>query len=388
MARESVNNKVLPRAKRKTMKKLKFFTFTICLISFSVNFFSCTKSANQENTLSFYAMNTFMTIRSFGKNSKEANLKVQQRIFQIENELSVTKETSDVWKLNHSNGEPTIVSSETSALLHFAVDLAKKTQGAFNPCLYPITSAWGFTNENYRVPSQTEIQNLLSFVDYNKIEFSKNSNQENQISLQKNMMIDFGAIGKGFACDESIKILKENGIESAVLDLGGNVQVLGAKKNSKHQNVDWRIGIKNPDQSSPISAVAGLNLKNKAVVTSGGYERFFVDDDGKKYIHIFDSKTGKPVENEILSVTIIADSSLWADSLSTTLFVLGKDTAIDFWKDFPHKFSQSDFEISYPQILDFDFVILTNDNSIFYTQGIKDKIFFLADFDEKILVKR
>ncbi len=368
------------------MKKIKSFTFTIFLILFSVNFFSCTKSANQENTLSFYAMNTFMTIRSFGKNSKEANLKVQERIFQIEDELSVTKESSDLWKLNHSNGEPTIVSSETSLLLHFAVDLAKKTQGAFNPCLYPITSAWGFTNENYRVPPQTEIQNLLRYVDYNKIEFSKNSNQENQISLQKNMMIDFGAIGKGFACDESIKILKENGIESAVLDLGGNVQVLGSKKNSKNQNVAWRIGIKNPDQSSQLSAVAGLNLKDKAVVTSGGYERFFVGSDGKKYIHIFDSKTGKPVENEILSVTIISDSSLWADSLSTTLFVLGKDKAIDFWKNFSSQTLQSDFETSYPQIQDFDFVILTDDNSIFYTQGIKDKIFFLADFENKTLV--
>lgn len=368
------------------MKKINFFAFTIFLIFLSVNFSSCTKSSNKENTLSFYAMNTFMTIRSFGKNSKEANLKVQQRIFQIENELSVTKENSDVWKINHSDGLPTIVSEETASLLHFALDLAKKTDGAFNPCLYPITSAWGFTNENYRVPSEDEIQNLLNYVDFNKIEFSKNQNTgENQISLQKNMMIDFGAIGKGFACDESIKILKENGIESAVLDLGGNVQVLGSKKDSKLGEVDWRIGIKNPDQSSSVSALAGLNLKDKAVVTSGGYERFFVDDDGKKYIHIFNSKTGKPVENEILSVTIIADSSLWADSLSTTLFVLGKNKAIDFWKNFSW---QDDSKNSYPQLLDFDFVILTDDNSIFYSQGIKDKIFFLTDFENKILVSR
>lgn len=368
------------------MKKTNFFTFAICLILLSLNFFSCTKSSNQENTLSFYAMNTFMTIRSFGKNSKEANLKVQSRINEVENNLSVTKETSDVWKINHSDGLPVIVSEETNFLLHFAVDLAQKTDGAFNPCLYPITSAWGFTNENYRVPSEDEISQLLNYVDYNKIEFSKNQNTgENQISLQKNMMVDFGAIGKGFACDESIKVLKENGIESAVLDLGGNVQVLGAKKDLKLGAVDWRIGIKNPNQDSQVSSVAGLNLKDKAVVTSGGYERFFVGDDGKKYIHIFDSKTGKPVNNEILSITIIADSSLWADSLSTTLFVLGKDKAIEFWKNFS---AQKNPENADLQISDFDFVILTSDNSVLYSEGIKNNIFFIDDFENKILVKR
>ncbi len=342
---------------------------------FAVFLFSaCT--ASSSDSITFEAMNTVMSVKSNGKKAAKANQKVRERFIQIENLLSVTNENSEIFKINHQsenlknsgNKENQIyfVSEETFFLFDFSLKMAQKTDGALNPCLYAITSDWGFTTGNYRIPADDEILQNLKFTDYKKaFAFTEN----NSITLPAGTQLDFGAVAKGFAGDEAIKILSESGIESAVLDLGGNIQLLGGKKSKNGEKSLWKIGLKSPFGGEPVIA---LELKDCAVITSGGYERFFTADDGQNYIHIFDGKTGRPVKNELASVTIIASSGLYADSLSTAIFVMGKDTAVNFWR----------------QNSDFEMILITNSNQLFYTSGLRGSISILEDFSEFSVIEK
>ena len=168
--------------------------------------------------------------------------------------------------------------------------------------------------------------------------------------------LDFGAVGKGFAADEAVLILKENGIKSALLDFGGNIQAFGKKPDGSL----WKVGIKNPWDGQVACA---LSVESKAVVTSGGYERFF-EKDGERYIHIFDPATGHPSQSDLESVTIVCESGKYADALSTALFVMGKDKAIEWWK-------KQMAEKSFPA---FDFILITKSGGLIYSKGLSDFI--------------
>ena len=300
---------------------------------------------------SFTAMDTFITIQATGKNPEQALAAAQERVMEIEGNISTTLNSSDVYRLNH--GERITVSQDTRILTTYGLNLAQQTQGALNPALYPVTSAWGFTTGTYTVPTAFELSQLLPLTDYTKIKLNWD-----RIELEPGMALDFGALGKGYAGDEIVRILKERGITSALLDLGGNVQALG----KKNDGTMWNIGIRNPWGGS---ASAALKIADQAVITSGGYERFFIASDGHQYIHIIDSNTGYPVENGVVSVTIVAESGLYADGLSTGMFVMGLEKASDFWKQ--HK--------------DFEMIIFTEDHNLYYTEGLVKTITVLGDFN-------
>ena len=300
---------------------------------------------------SFTAMDTFMTIQATGKNPEQALAAAQERVMEIEGNISTTLNSSDVYRLNH--GEKITVSQDTRILTTYGLNLAQQTQGALNPALYPVTSAWGFTTGTYTIPTAFELSQLLPLTDYTKIKLNWD-----RIELEPGMALDFGALGKGYAGDEIVRILKERGITSALLDLGGNVQALG----KKNDGTMWNIGIRNPWGGS---ASAALKIADQAVITSGGYERFFTAKDGHQYIHIFDSNTGYPVENGVVSVTIVAESGLYADGLSTGMFVMGLEKASDFWKQ--HK--------------DFEMIIFTEEHNLYYTEGLVKTITVLGDFN-------
>ncbi|MDD6487771.1 MAG: FAD:protein FMN transferase [Spirochaetales bacterium] len=310
-------------------------------------FVSC---GEQKATTSLNAMDTFMTIQVYGKKPDIALEKTKKLIYQIERNISTTNQVSDVYRINH--GEKISASGDTLTLTKYGLDFAKQTNGVFNPALYPVTSAWGFTTGAYKVPSENQIDELLPLTDYSKIQIDGTS-----INLEHGMALDFGAIGKGYTGDEAIKLLKANGIRSALLDLGGNIQALGKKADG----TEWNIGIKSPWTGK---AAASIKIADKAVITSGGYERFFTADDGHNYIHIFDGKTGRPVDNGIAGVTIIAESGLYADALSTTMFVIGLEDAAAYWKE------HSDFEM----------IIFTENQDLYYTEGLDGKLQLLADF--------
>ena len=309
-------------------------------------------SNSQKSIENITAMDTFMTIQSYGdkKNAEIANQKAKEEILRIEKLLSVTDIESEIFRINHHQNEWQNVNQTTWEVLLEAKQMAQLTQGAFSPCLYPILSAWGFTTGSFSIPENDTIQYLLQFTDFEKIEFKDSY----KIFIPQNMMIDLGGIAKGFTGDKIIKILKENGIESALLDFGGNIQTLGTKPDG----TKWNIGIKNPLTGE---VAAGIKVENMAVITSGGYERFFTASDGKKYIHIIDSKTGFPVDNEIASVTILSSSGTYADALSTALFVMGTEQSYNFWNE------RRDFEM----------LIFTKDKRVFVTKGIEKNVVFI-----------
>ncbi len=324
--------------------------------------FASSCSQKMKST-SFTAMNTYMTVKSYGKKAAAANALVQQEVERLEEILSTTIEGSDVYRINNSDDEFTEipVRTETAFLIKRGAEFYQMTGGAFNPALYPVIREWGFTTGEYKVPESGRIQELLKFIDFSKIEISGSS----EISRPAGLQLDFGAIGKGYAGDRAVEILRSAGVTSALLDFGGNIQVLGTKPDGS----DWTVGIKNPWGGQPVVAV---KLRDACMITSGGYERFFTGQDGKKYIHIFDSKTGRPVENDIESVTIICRKGIYGDALSTALFVMGLDKAIEFWQS---------------SARNFDFVIITKDKGIVYSAPLEKNISLLFDFDSVLVVK-
>jgi thiamine biosynthesis lipoprotein len=311
-----------------------------------------------ENTKSFEAMNTFMAIKSYGPNASAANDSAEKLVFKLESLLSTTKNSSHIYKLNHAEKYPVQVDDKVKELANFALKMAKETDGALNPVLYPIVHTWGFTTEKYRVPADSEIQAILPLTDFNQVNISSSG-----IAMKPGMMMDLGAVGKGYAGDKILELLKSKGITSAVLDLGGNVQTLGCKKDGKK----WKVGITNPWGGPPIG---GVEVCDMAVVTSGGYERFF-EQNGKRYIHIFDGKNGKPVENGLSAVMIIAPSGLYADALSTAIFVMGENKAIDFWKKNREKFQM---------------LLLREDKSVLYTKELDPIIRFTYSLKSKNII--
>lgn len=340
----------------------KFVSIFLFFIIFASLFISCGQIKTSQ---SFTAMNTFMTVTLYSYSEKtggEVCSQIKKRIQELENILSTTLKTSDVYYINHNKKLPSPLKPELSELLIFCNNMYTKTDSSFNPALYPIIREWGFTTEEYKIPSEQRIKELLLHTDYSSL---CESGFIPGAKIDEKMELDFGAVGKGLAADESVAILEKNGITSALLDFGGNIQTVGKKPDGSL----WRVGIKNPWGTG---AVCALNVNSKAVVTSGGYERFFEDTNGHRYIHIFDPKTGRPCEGNLESVTIICSSGKYADTLSTALFVMGKDSAVEWWRKNP----------------DFDFIILTKDRELFYSEGLKGFIEPVFEFESVELVHR
>ena len=295
-------------------------------------------------------MNTFMTVTTYSssnKKGKEACAAIQKKIASLEQMLSTTLKTSDVYKINHRM-DYDFSNQELKNLIGFTREMYEKTEGAFNPALYPIIREWGFTTEQYHVPSDERISFLLKGTDFSRAGY---------FALPEGMELDFGAIGKGYAGDMAVEVLKASGIKNAILDLGGNIQTLGTKPDGSL----WKVGIRNPWGEG---AACALKIESAAVVTSGGYERYFDDEEGNRWIHIFDPKTGRPSTSDMESVTIVSSSGKYADALSTALFVMGSEKAMDFWK----------------QNRDFEMIILTKDRRLLYTEGLNGRIDALINF--------
>ena len=257
------------------MKKI----IPVLFVTAAIFLISCNQTKTSE---SFTAMNTFMTVSLYSSSTKKAQdvcTQIQKRITELEGILSTTLPSSDVYYINHNKKLPAPLPPELQELLEFSDLMYKKTDKAFNPALYPVIREWGFTTEEYKVPSVERINELLLHTDFASL---CDSFFTAGVPIKNEMELDFGAVGKGYAADHTVKILEENGIKSALLDFGGNIQTLGRKPDGSL----WRVGIKNPWTGD---AACALKVESKAVVTSGGYERFFEDDTGKRYIHIFDS---------------------------------------------------------------------------------------------------
>lgn len=302
---------------------------------------------NKKVSKDIFAMDTYMTVTAYGKNAENGVNKAVDEINRLETVLSAEKQESDIYKLNET-GSGTL-STDTKNIVSKALEINKTTNGAFDISIYPLMVKWGFTTQKYNVPSKNEISKLLKDVDSSKIIFDEKSGN---IKLKENMKIDLGGIAKGYTSNRVMQIFKECGVKSGLVSLGGNVQALGTKTDG----TAWQIAIENPDKSSDYIGV--VSVKDKAVITSGGYERYF-EKNGKTYHHILDPETGYPAESGLKSVTIVSDDGTLADALSTSLFVMGKEKALDYWRE--HK-------------NEFDTVLVEDNGDITITGGL-EKIF-------------
>lgn len=306
----------------------------------------------------FFAMDTYMSFTAYGKNAEEGLEKAIKRVNEIEKVFSVTDKNSEVSAVNNRTENMVEVSYELMDMLEHALKISQNTRGAFDISIYPVLQAWGFTTGEYHVPAEEEIKSLLEKTGYDKIQ---TDGSENKVTLQEGMKIDFGGIAKGYSGDEAVHVLKEYGVESAVLSLGGNIQALGSKPDGS----TWNIAVRNPDDTDSYMGV--LKIRDKAVVTSGGYERFFEGDNGEIYWHILNPATGYPANQGLISVTIIGDCGRDCDALSTAMFVKGLDGAVEYWKEYGG----------------FEAVFVTEKREMYITEGIKESFTPEGEYKEK-----
>ena len=337
-------------------------------------------------TRSLFAMDTIMEIQAAG--DEELLTGAETMIRDLEKKLSVTDEGSEIYALNRDGKAE--VSSDVEDIMRRALSVCAETDGALDISIYPVLKAWGFTTGSYRVPDEEEIDALLENVDYRQVQAqqdtgtvllshctqqdtgtvllssaggesdkSASSDSGCQVSIAPGMQVDLGSVVKGYTGSAVAKYFRDNGVKSALINLGGNVECIGKKPDGNK----WKVAIKSPFAGSKTGIFGVIEAEDMAIITSGGYERFF-EEDGKTYWHILDPKTGYPAENGLVSVTIIGSDGLRCDGLSTALFVMGLDDAMEFWK----------------QHGDFDAVFITDTGEAYVTSGIADSFTLYSEY--------
>lgn len=297
-------------------------------------------SYSEKNTI---AMGTIISQKVYGDYSAKHIEKITALINGLDNEISWRNETSSVAKLNR---EKTVTSAQVASIVKNSLDVSKNCEGVFDITVAPVVKIWNIGEEGERLPSETEIEKALTNVDYTKIQINGNS-----ITLGEEMEIDLGAVGKGAACDNVMTYLKASDVEGAVISVGGSILAYGSY-NKKGDG--WKIAVKHPRNSSEYLGI--LSLKEGFVSTSGDYERYF-EKDGKRYHHIIDATTGYPADSGLVSVTVVCDSGLLSDALSTACFILGYDKSRPLLENYGASaiFVDSDMKISTVGDIDFEY---------------------------------
>lgn len=330
---------------KKTVQK-KIIALIICL-SMVLPLSACGDKQLQKQ---IFAMDTVMTLTAYGRNAETGLDAATGVITSLDANLNPNVDSSYTGMINSAEGENVIVPPQITDMLSKALSVCNSTGGALDLSIYPLYLAWGeFKEGSGRIPSDEEIDKLLDNVGFSKASISEFAGESNySVTLPAGMKISFGATAKGCASDSAIDAMRKAGVESGIVSLGGNVQTLGLKPDGSK----WTVAVEDPNNTG--SYLGTLSVGETAVVTSGNYQRFFIGDDGVKYHHLIDPKTGKPVDNGLLSVTVICEDGTLADCLSTAMYVLGENAAIQYWRDNGG----------------FDMVIVTKDNRVICTSGL------------------
>ncbi len=300
---------------------------------------------NQEAQISTtYAMNTIIEQRAWGAGAQQAMQQVNEALAEYDQRLSMYTVGSDIARINASaGGEGVEVAPETAQLLTQALELSAQSEGAFAITVAPLTNAWAVTSENPRVPTSQELQELLPLVNDSLVQIDGT-----RVTLPlEGMGIDLGGIAKGAACAIAAEIYSQHNLTAALLWIGGNTYVYGQKPD----NAPFNIGFADP--SGQQQYIATVEMQNEVIAVSGGHERYF-EQDGQTYIHIFNSSTGLPVESDIVSVGVVHANGAEADFWSTTLFVWGKERALEYMQSGGRA------------------ILLDNTNTIYVSQSLQD----------------
>lgn len=319
------------------------------------------KQETQPLSATVLAMDTVMTLTLYpveGDDGQAAMDGLRQTLEQLDAALTAG-EGGEAAALNAAGGEWTAV-PQSGALLAQTLELARLTGGALDPTAYTAVKAWGFADGNYRIPPAEELEQLKADIDYTRVELSEDGSQAR---LAPGQQLDFGATAKGWAGDLLRQQLEQEGIASALLDLGqSSIAAVGTKPDGS----PWRIAVQDPAGDNG-DYVGILELSGRSMGTSGSYQRYF-EQDGVRYCHIIDPATASPARSGLAGVTVVADSCLLCDGLSTALFVMGLEDGIRFWRE--------------NSSLGFDIIFITDAGEIFVTSGLKDS-FSLADGEER-----
>ena len=329
------------------------------------------RDPNEPVSREIFAMDTYMSISAYGEEADTALDEAEEEILRLDALLAAEHDDSEIAILNQSGGGA--VSEDTAYLVRRAVTLHEETDGAFDITVYPLKELWGFTTQEYRVPSEEEIQETLPVVGTDLIELQEAAENDDAPVLvyqKEGVRIDLGGIAKGYTSARVAEIFEKHGVHG-MINLGGNVQLVGPKPDGSL----WRVAIRKPESTedgaipwlnsdSPQAEAVGqedfigiLETSGQAVVTSGGYERYF-EAEGKIYHHILDASTGYPSDSDLISATVVSADGTLADGLSTSIFVMGLDRAAEYWK------SHSG---------DFDMIVMNKNGELFATEGLRDR---------------
>ena len=298
---------------------------------------------DEEYSKTVYAMDTVMILKAYGQNAPKALDEAEREIARLESALDRGDPDSEIYKINDKRSAE--VSADAASLIEYALSICDSTGGAFDISIAPVMDMWGFYTKDFRVPSEDELAAALENADHTKISVSGST-----VAAEDDVQIDMGGIAKGYLSQRLMQTFSENGVTSAIVSLGGNVQTLGAKPNGKR----WKVAIQDPDDTD--SYIGSVSVTDTAVITSGGYQRFF-EQNGVIYHHIIDPSTGRPADSGVKSVSVISGDGTLADGLSTALYVMGEEKGIEYWKKHDG----------------FDVIFVTDDNRILVTEGLEDK---------------
>lgn len=327
-------------AKKKLNKKSLIAVILCAVIVFGIvsyDFISGRSSCEKTSV----AMGTVVTVKLFGFGAKNDLDKIETEINGLENSvLSWRKEGSDVYRINKGSGTQVSVSPDTVKIIGQCIDISDDCGGVFDITIGNVTKLWDFGGNNQRLPSDDEIKTALGSVGYKNISISGNA-----VQIKKGQSLDLGAVGKGFVCDKIKELLDKGRTKSAVVSVGGSLLIYG--------NRTFSVGIVNPDNDK--QSMGTLKLKDTCVSTSGNYEKYF-EQDGKRYHHILNATTGYPATSEFKSVTVVCESGLISDALSTVCYIAGYRKSIEILKKF-----------------DAEAVFIFNNNAVRVTDGLSGK---------------
>ncbi len=313
-----------------------------------VNLTGCSSSDKPYNT-EIFAMSTYITQQTYGKNNKIASENVNTLLINLENQLSLFIDGSDIDKINKNAGVSSVkVKDYTFELVKTAKRYSELSGDRFDITIAPLTLLWGIDTEKARVPKQEEIDEALKLVDYKNIIL--NETEKSIMLAKKDMALDLGGIAKGYIVDRIKDEYQKQGITSALVSIGGNIVAYGTKPNKSL----FTVGIRDPKGITGNELLGKLTVKDKVIATTGAYERYF-EQDGIKYHHILDVNTGYPYPSDLAGVTIICEDGGLADFLSTTLFIAGKEHINDYIND-------DRFEV----------IIVDNENNVYISPSLKD----------------
>ena len=326
---------------------MKYRRIIAILAAFMLLLSGCSMSKKQENqTYTDTRFDTVIKVQILDSVDSEALEGCKELCQKYDTMFSNRIEDSEISRINNAKCNPVEVSDETLTLIKTGIYYSELSDGAFDITISPVSMLWDFKSESPSVPSQETIEEAVSHVDYHNIVIEGNTVQ----LTDPQAGIDVGALAKGYIADRLKEYLQEEGVEHALINLGGNVLAMGTKTDGS----DYNIGIQKPfdETGEPVTAV---KIADESVVTSGIYQRYF-EQDNILYHHILDPRTGYPCENNLYSVSIITDSSLTADALSTTCFLLGYEKGMELIN----------------QLDDVDAVFITDDETIHYSDNFQN----------------